>query len=552
MFKKIFLSFTRRERIVFFIALGAAIVSGASLVGAGLTAATRDVPAAGGDYAEGAVGQPIYVNPVIASSQTDKSLFKLVFANLGELAQSITMSQDGRTWDVRLKENLKWQDGQQLTSDDVIFTVQEIQDPATQSPLAASWQGVSASRVSELELQFSLINPYAFFGDTVNALYPIPKHLFVDTPPANWKLSDYNLKPVGSGPYQFVNYDKRPDGFITDYKLAAWKSFPGTAALIQNFDFRFFAQTDDLISHFNSGAIDGLASLDSANLASVKRPYELIPFKLPSYYGVFLNQSQSLPLQDAAVRNALNLLTDRNALVNAALGGHGSPAIGPIPENSPNFDHNLVPTSTLGGADALSEASATLDAAGWVMTSSSFREKKIGGQEVPLELTLTVPQIDFLETTANLLQSAWQSAGFKIDQDVEPADALAANAVKNRSYEMLLFGNILGPSDDLYSFWNSSQRFYPGLNLAIYNSATADSLINSIRQELDPAKRAANFIKLQDTIVNSAPAIFLYSPDYLYIADKNLHGAQGGTIADPSDIFGGTAGWYLNTARVLK
>ena len=72
--------------------------------------------------------------------------------------------------------------------------------PDAHSPLYQSWQGVTATRVSELEVEFTLANPYAFFGDTLNNLYILPKHLFADTPPGNWHLSDYNLKPVGSGP----------------------------------------------------------------------------------------------------------------------------------------------------------------------------------------------------------------------------------------------------------------------------------------------------------------------------------------------------------------
>ena len=184
-------------------------------------------------------GQP-NVNPVIASSQTDLSLVKLIYSNVRDIADSIQASPDGRTWTVRLKEGLTWQDGQKLTSDDVIFTVQMIQDPDANSPLAQDFGGVTVSRVSELELQFNLASPYAFFGNTLNNLYVIPKHLFADVPPGNWRLSDYDLKPVGSGPYQFASYEKDPDGFISDYSLTAWDGSPEAKPLIQNFNFSFF------------------------------------------------------------------------------------------------------------------------------------------------------------------------------------------------------------------------------------------------------------------------------------------------------------------------
>jgi peptide/nickel transport system substrate-binding protein len=205
-FKKIFAALTKKERTTFVLALAAALISFSIVAGFAIAQATKAVPAAGGEYTEGMLGQPEYINPVIASSQTDLDLVKMVYSNLSDISDSITPSADLKTWDVRLKQGLTWQDGEQLTSDDVVFTVNSIQNPDANSPLYQSWQGVTVSRVSELEVQFTLANPYAFFGDTLNNLYILPKHLFAETPPGNWHLSDYNLKPVGSGPYQFVSY----------------------------------------------------------------------------------------------------------------------------------------------------------------------------------------------------------------------------------------------------------------------------------------------------------------------------------------------------------
>ncbi len=198
-FKKLFFAFTRREKMIFIAAGAAAVASFAVVISIVIADMTTAVPARGGQYAEGVVGQPEYVNPVIASSETDLSLVKLVYSNIADDADTVRASPDGKTWTVRLKDGLSWQDGQKLTSDDVIFTVQSIQNPDANSPFAKSWQGVTASRVSELEVQFILAKPYAFFKDNLENLYIIPKHLFADVPPANWRLSGYNLKPIGNG-----------------------------------------------------------------------------------------------------------------------------------------------------------------------------------------------------------------------------------------------------------------------------------------------------------------------------------------------------------------
>jgi peptide/nickel transport system substrate-binding protein len=137
-FKKVFAALTKKERITFVLAIAGTVVSFAVVIGFVIATSTMAVPTAGGAYTEGMLGQPEYINPVIASSQTDLDLVKMVYSNLSDISDSITPSADLKTWDVRLKQNLSWQDGQQLTSDDVIFTVDSIQDPDAHSPLFQS------------------------------------------------------------------------------------------------------------------------------------------------------------------------------------------------------------------------------------------------------------------------------------------------------------------------------------------------------------------------------------------------------------------------------
>ena len=532
---------------MFIVAFIAALISSSVLAGIAVAKSTKIVPTYGGEHSEGILGQPSYINPVIASTEADKNLVRLIFSNIKDVADKIEILNDGRLWKIRLKENIRWQDGEKLTSDDVIFTVQKIQDPDSSSPLSSRWQGVAADRLSEIELQFSLANPYAFFSDTLGTLYILPKHLFADVPPANWHLSDYNIKPVGSGPYKFLSYEKRPDGFIYLYRLEAWDRYFEKKPFIKNFNFQFFVRTDDLIKSFNSGQIDGIGGLEPQSLTELKRPYETFSFALPSYYAVFLNQSKSIPLKELEVRRALAVAIEGENLVAEILGGRGKVALGPIPEGTPYFNAELqkgrVPGET---------AEDILDKAGWKKNNDGYREKNIKNAVVKLELNIIVPQINFLTKTAVLLKDAWEKAGIKTNLIIQPPEEISRNTIKNRDYEMLLFGNVLGPSFDLFSFWHSGERFYPGLNLSLYNNKKADSLIESIRQNLDTENRRAQFNELQMVILNDQPAIFLYSPDYIYISNKDLGGPEARLIAEPADRFVGASNWYLKTARVLK
>jgi peptide/nickel transport system substrate-binding protein len=546
--KKIFGALTNPERIAFALAGIAATISLVIVLSIAVAQSTIIVPTAGGSFTEGALGQPEYINPVSAKSELDLDLVKMVYSNVSDIATNIsssTGSAGGKTWTVRLKENLHWQDGEQLTSDDIIFTVQAIQDPDAGSPLAGTWQGVTVSRDSELEVQFTLPAPNAFFLSELQNLYIVPKHLFADIPPGNWRLSDYNLKPIGSGPYEFTSYDRQPNGFITDYHLAAWNDYFNTRPLIQNFDFTFFSNKNDLIKSFNTAQIDGFAA-DINDLPQIERPYHLSAWEIPTYYAVFWNQGNNSVLQDNTVREALKDAVDRNAIVTNVLHNEGSADYGPVPPYAPYAAAITATTS-------IDDASTTLTNAHWILGSDGFRTKTDKkGNITPLSFMLTVPNIGFLVDTASALKADWQSIGVKVTIATDTAQNIAENEIPNRSYDALLFGNTLGPNSDLNAFWNSSERFSPGLNLAIYGNGKADQLMATIRTTLGDASRTQMFTDLQNIITNDNPALFIYSPDSLYVDSNSVRGITLGFLPDPSDRLREVPQWYLNTARVLK
>ena len=333
-FKKIFFAFTKTERAIFVAASVVAFVSSVTLITAVAGEITETAPARGGEFTEGLLIQPTYINPVIAATETDKVLIRFIFQKIDDLAEKIESSGDGRVWKVRLKENLLWHDGQTLTSDDVIFTVQKIQDPDSRSYLAPSWQGALSQRLSERELQFTLAVPYAFFEQSLKGLYVLPKHRFADVPVANWKISELNLKPVGSGPYEFDSYESEADGFITDFRLKANVRTSALSPFISKFNFKFFRKREDLVKSFNSGWIDGLAGLEPQDLSEIQRPYEFLSFYLPNYYAIFLNQNQNIALKEIAVREALGAALDKNELVQKIFEGRRSQHTAPCPSRS--------------------------------------------------------------------------------------------------------------------------------------------------------------------------------------------------------------------------
>jgi peptide/nickel transport system substrate-binding protein len=538
MFKKIFAAFTSEERRAFLITVAVFILGVTALGGLVFGTKTKVVPAQGGDYTEGFVGQPSFIEPVFASTEVDRSLVRLLFANVNVLAEKIDMDENGRVWRVRLKEHLTWSDGHKLTSDDLIFTIEKIQEAGDASPLARSWRGVVPNRLSELEVQFTLGAPHPTFNENLRAFYPVPKHLFAEIPTANWRLSDYNLKPVGSGPYVFKGFEKQSTGFLGSYRLEANPNYAGDRANIAVFTIDFFPNLEQLIAAWNGGAIDGMALKDPESLKEIKRPYQSVAYRLPSYYAVFFNQSQNVALKDPSVREALSLSAPRETLVKEVFGGYAQSANSPIP---PGIFSNIRLDAPTG------DPSALLDNAGWRMGSSSIREKTVKSVKIPLEFSLTIPNVPFLVRTAETLASAWRAIGANVEIRTVPFGDAFSQIIKNREYQAILYGNTLNPPFNLYPFWSSNERFSPGLNLALYSNKKVDALLESIAKNGDATKQEEILADTARAIVADFPAVFLYSPDYLYLADKNLKGLIPSLIREPADRFLEAHNWYLKT-----
>ncbi|PIR87314.1 MAG: hypothetical protein COU11_01020 [Candidatus Harrisonbacteria bacterium CG10_big_fil_rev_8_21_14_0_10_49_15] len=549
---KPFKTFSKRERYIF---ISASTIFFAATTGIILTTVYRNTviqPAQGGSYTEGIVGQPVAINPLlIGGNEADRDLAKVLFADLLTLSDSYSTSSDGTVWIVSLKNDLVWSDNTPITTNDVVFTVETIQNPETRSPSANNWQGVSVVRLSEKEVEFTLKTPYAYFSETLKNLQIVPAHIFSAIPPANLHLSSYNLEPVGSGSYTFISYEKERTGFITSYKLQANPNYAGSRSLIETLTFKFYPSYNDAILAFNRKSIDGLGGIDARDIADLKINHRTYEIGIPRYYAIFLNQTVSSVLKEKAVREALTLATNKNHILKNILGDRGLIAHGPLAPYLPGYNDAAYERERFSAEEAV----AILEENGWDLDPESndlIRVKNIRGEKVRLSFDLIVPNIPFLVDTAALIKSDWRNIGAELTVNVVSVAEAQNSYVRTRNYEMLLFGNILRNSADLYSFWHSSQRFQPGLNLALYNNERVDALLDSARTEFDPIERNSSIAGIQQTIHDDYPAIFLFSPNYLYAAPKDLGGLDLEFISTPADRFERVQSWFLKTTRVFK
>ncbi len=342
---------------------------------------TKIAPALGGSYIEGALGFPRFINPVYAPlSDVDKDLTELIFSGLmrydknGELALDLAKNyqiiDEGRVYEFYLKDNLVWQDEHKLTADDIIFTVEIIQNPDIKSPLRSIWLGVETEKISDSAVRFILKNSSSIFLENAT-LKIIPKHIWENISAKNFSFSPNNLNPIGSGPYKLQDLCQDKEGRIISVDLIKNVLYCNEGPYIPKISFKFFETESELKDAYEQGVVEGLAvsffedisSHDNANLYSLY---------LPRYFAVFFNQKNSKVLSDEKVRMALNYGTNKKEIIETLFSDYAKEVHSPILPDIYNFEK---PTNIY--EFDLEKAKGILEEAGYFMTDQGVREKTV-------------------------------------------------------------------------------------------------------------------------------------------------------------------------------
>lgn len=533
-----------------------------------------DVPANGGTLTEGIIGTPRFINPLLAISDADRDMSALVYSGLTrtdnrnglipDLAERYTISKDGLIYTFVLRPNIFWQDGEPVTSDDVIFTVKQAKDQNLKSPKRANWEGIETERVNEKTVRFILKKPYAPFLENTT-LGILPKHIWKDATSGRMTLSEFNIKPIGSGPYKIENINKDSSGIITSYTLEANKKFSLGEPHINKLTLKFYPSEEKLISAYENGDVNSINAV-SPGLARkiLKKESKLETFSLPRVFGVFFNQNNAKIFSQMEVRKALNMATDKQEIVDKVLNGFGSVSDYPLPPGAfGSLGQNKEQTFSLQKAKEIlkrngwkiqkpkksgDETDETKEQAG-----ENILVKKTKDGTLRFEFSLSTSNIPELKETAELLKTMWEKLGAKVNLKIFEIGDLNQDVIRTRNYDALLFGEILGRNPDPFVFWHSSQRNDPGLNIAMYANVTVDKLLEDARVISDPKKRSEKYKKFQEEVVKDVPAVFLYSPQFIYIVPKSLLGVdQIKNITVPSERFAQIYKWHLNTDKVWK
>lgn len=507
-------------------------------------------PARGGTLTEGVIGTPRFVNPLLAVSDADRDLTALIYSGLvrvtptgnfiPDLAESFTVSDDARTYTFTLRPNLTFHDGEPLTTADIAFTVNQAQDPQVKSVRRAAWEGVTVEVINNREIAFHLQQPYAAFLENLT-LGILPKHIWQNLNPDSLSLARENIEPIGSGPFKIDSTKLNRDGLPLWYELGAFRQFALGQPRLKKIRLNFYPNEEGLIDAYNRGQIASLAAVNPEILANLQADTEdTIVSPLPRVFAVFLNPNESELFTLPTVRQALDQALDKQAIIDEVLTGFGYVLNGPLPPGALGYQDK--PATVFDPA----AAEATLTDNGWERGPDGIWHK--GGQT--LSFSLSAPDTPELKAAAESVTKRWREFGAAVELKVFELGDLNQNVIRPRKYQALFFGEVIGRDPDPFAFWHSSQRLDPGLNVALYTSITVDKLLTDARGLSDRAERESKLIAFEEEVKADRPAIFVYSPQFIYLIPDRVKGVALPPVVTPADRFATVHKWYLLTDRV--
>ncbi|MDO8505398.1 MAG: peptide ABC transporter substrate-binding protein [bacterium] len=526
-------------------ALAVLLLSVVGILTYGISSHLVSKPVAGGTYREALVGTPHFINPVLAITDADRDLTRLIYSGLlrynekgllvGDLASEFKVEKDGTKITFVLRDNLTWHDGEPLSAQDVKFTIDAILNTTWRSPLWRSLQNVT--------VETSEPNSVTVTAKTITADFPhfftfgiLPKHIWEDVDPATARLAVWNIKPVGSGPFQFSSLTKSRDGALASYHLKRFQNYFDGPAFIKEVVVKFFPDFESALDAVRQHTVDGVSfvperlrdKIPNTGL-TVTRP------EFPHFTGLFFQDRKSEALREVAVRRALALSLNREAL--AALVPDARPIVTPFLEGQIGFVNTFAVSSIQPSID---KASKILEAAGWKRDKEGWiKNKKY------LSLTLTVLEDSLILRVADGIKTAWETLGVKVKLETVSKVAFERDVLRPRAYEVLLFSFVTGGDPDPYPFWHSSQNDDPGLNLGSITTRSIDAVLEKGRATLDPKIRFQNYLEFQTLLQEEVPGIVVYSSPFVYVVSKRVRGLSIDRVNTPADRLNGIAKWFV-------
>lgn len=506
-------------------------------------------PITGGTYVEGMVGTINNLNPLFTGGVLDESTDRLIFNGLlrynsegvlvPDLAQSWNIEPDNKTYSVKLRSDVVWHDGQPFTADDVVYTIQTIQNPLTRSTLISGWRGVTISAPSKYEVKITLPATLASFTDSLTVPI-VPKHLLEETKPELLRTATFNTEPVGTGPFrvQVLRTVREHQQLELKKNTAYHRGQPK----LDRFIVRTFANNESMREALENREITAAVDLPASEAQELARDTSIQVENVPLYSAMFAFFKTTNPvLSDVKVRTALAEAVDRQDILKL-FNAQYPPLKNPLLPNQLGF------SAEYGQVTNIAEANTLLDEAGWPKQSDGIRAK----DGARLELNLVTLDAADQSKVVSLLQKQWRKLGVVIKPTLLTAEQLSQNALVAHDYDILLYGISVDRDPDVYAYWHSTQAQPGGSNFSEWKSSRADASLDVARTRLDTVLRSARYQTFQDEWKKSSPAVALYQLQTTYASHRNAAGYVPVVSTNAADRLTNVEEWTVNTKSTLR
>ena len=518
---------------------------------------------------------PTILNPHLATGAKDADASRIFYEGLvsfdpdGTIVPNLTaeiptienggVARDGLSVIVKLKKGVQWHDGKPFTAEDVVFTWEYVMDPATAATTSGAYRDIA--RIDTLDphtVKIVYKSPNPFWAKAFGNV--IPKHVFAPFKGARSREAPANLKPVGTGPYRFVDF--RPGDLVRaevfpGYHETHWPFFDrlemkgggdavGAArAVIQTgeYDFAWNMQVeDDVLRRMEQG---GKGRLDIAWGGSIEQILFNFSDPLKEVDGERSSVKAPHPfMTDPAVRTALSLLVDRAAIQEQIYGRHGQASANylnaPPAFRSRNTRWEFSPE----------KAAKVLDDAGWRRSGDGLRAKGDKRLRMVFQTSINAPR----QKTQAIVKQAAAKIGIELEvKAIVPAvyfstDPANADTLAHFSADLQMYSLVNGSPDPQlfmqpFVSWEIAQKDnkWAGRNSTRWRNDEYDRMYKAAETEMDPVKRAALFIRMNDMLVQNVVIVpFLWRGTASAVSNK----LRGTDISGWDLTFWNLAHWY--------
>jgi len=517
-----------------------------------------DAPQFGGSYTEGVIGQPRFINPLIAHTEAGKTMVSLVYNGLfaydhngkivSDLAERHEVTDDLKTYTVVLREDALWHDGTPVRADDVVMTANMIKDVSYQVPSRLQWTDVAkVEKTDDRTVRFTLAESSATFLQNLTVGI-LPAHIWGDVTAEQFQLSEFNTQPIGTGPYEVVDRTTDEGDRILSYDLSANEEYYRDRPYIDQMTIKFYPNYDNLIAAFNQKDVDGvgLDFPEYVDQLNVENDVSIYKLSVPSYVATFFNRNKSAALAFSEVREALTMATDRSGLIDQIFNGNAQRVGGPLLSWMDGYNEQAQQADF-----DQDQANTLLDEKGWDRGEDGIRKK----DDIPLAFTLqTVAKLPQLVHAAEILSEQWREIGAEVSIQEHEISTFNSTVLQPREYDAVLFAHQLTATPNLFPFWHSSQTTGSGLNYALYKDDAVDTLLTDLTKTAADDQRMEKLSGVQKAIAEDLPATFLFSPIYLYVQSAQVQGVgeKDLRVNQPNDRFYNVHEWFVKTKHVRK